>query len=95
MSAQRYVVPASLAWVVDGSEGEQRIMFALMDDLSAIVLDGSAALIWQLASEMPHNEIAAAVSEATGEPVSAVSAAVEEFLDDLVSRKLLEPLPAV
>lgn len=89
MSQVSYTIPEDLAWVVDESAESRRIIFALMADLSAIVLDGSGALIWELAGELPCSDIAIAVSEATGQPITEISGAVQVFLDDLVARKLL------
>ena len=91
MNQTRYTIPDSVAWVVDDSGAERLVYLASMVDLSAIVLDGSAALIWELACEMPHAEVAAAVSEATGEAVCSVTRDVDDFIADLIDRKLLEP----
>lgn len=90
-----YEVPPSVAWVRDEREGQLRVYLAAMDDdPSPVVLEGMAALIWQLAREVAPGEIAAQLADATGEPRSSVADTVDQFLIQLVQERLLRRVDA-
>lgn len=91
----RYRIPARLAYIevpviADGSSGERTdLLLRPLPGGPTLGLTGVAALIWCRAADgMP--DVAAAVADSVSEPVDRVRSEVEDYLDVLVSRGLLE-----
>ena len=55
-----------------------------------MVLDGTAPDVWHAAQGVRRDELARRVAEATGVDESLVAPSVEEFLDELLAKGLLE-----
>lgn len=91
----RYVVPRDLAHVVPGEAGEdptaEAVVFLLpLPDGPVWVLEGSAALIWMVAAEGLTHPARAVAELSELELDGDLEAAVNSYLDDLVSRGLLD-----
>ena len=88
-----FLVPSRVAYVVaDGhrAHGEPPTVFLMqVPDGAPVVLHGTAALIWLLASD-GEEDVATAVADVVGLDRASVAPDVRRFLDDLVDRGLVE-----
>lgn len=83
-------MPPCLAYVVDDRTEESPVVYLMrLPDGDPLVLQGSGGVIWALAAD-GVDDVAAALAVAVGSPVDQISADVRSFLDDLVSRGLLD-----
>lgn len=72
------------------SPGRSAILRLTSPELPPVILEDSAAVIWQLIDgPVTHGDLAAAVAETYGQPVGQVDGAVAEFLDGLTATGLL------
>lgn len=86
----RYRVPPRLAYVVDDQVAESPVVYLMqLPDGAPLVLQGSGGAIWALAAD-GVDDVPATLATALGCRVEEISADVRSFLDDLVSRRLLE-----
>lgn len=87
----RYRVPPRLAHVVAGQSSEELPIVHLrqLPDGEPLVLKGAGGIIWTIAAE-GGDDVAGAVAAAFRCPVGKIADAVGDFLNDLVSRGLLE-----
>ena len=86
----KYLVPPRLAYVDDDRTEESPVVYLMrLPDGDPLVLQGSGGVIWALAAD-GVDDVAAALAVAVGSPVDQISADVRSFLDDLVSRGLLD-----
>jgi hypothetical protein len=87
----RYGIPTRLAHVVvDDTQSDPVTVFLMqLPDGPPLVLHDSAALIWLLAAE-GSSDVPAAVAVAVGRPSEEVSGEVDDYLQDLLDRGLLE-----
>ena len=85
----RYRVPENVAWVA-GAEtvpDDPRINASVVPDGETAVLEGVAALVWDVAAS--GEDVVPEVAALTGQPTDAVAEEVQRFLDDLVALGLL------
>ena len=85
----RYRVPENVAWVA-GAEtvpDDPRIYASLVPDGEPAVLEGVAALVWEVAAS--GEDVVPEVAALAGRPIDAVAEDVQRFLDDLVALGLL------
>ena len=87
----RYRIPSRLAYViVDGAQSDPPTVFLMeLPDGPPLVVRESAAWIWVVAAE-GDSDVANIVAEAVGRPVGEIVGEVDEYLEDLVARGLLE-----
>ena len=78
-----------VAWTADG-EGGGRVYVATVPSGPIAVLEGTAALVWELALEGPRATLAERVAAATGQSVSTVEDTVADFVARLLEQGLLE-----
>ena len=87
-----YVVPDGIAWVVGegGDTHQPAVYLTQVRNAQPIALEGTAAQIWEAARIVPEDEIAVEVALATGQTTDVVRDSVHSFLDELMSRGLLQ-----
>ncbi|WP_173921747.1 PqqD family protein [Agromyces sp. Marseille-P2726] len=73
-------------------EGDGIIYAARLPDGPIVVLDGIAALIWNEACSGDQATIAERVAEVTDAAADDIRAHVDDFVANLVERRLLAPL---
>ena len=85
----RYWVPENVAWVagVETVPDDPRIYASVVPDGEPAVLEGFAALVWDVAAS--GEDVVPEVAALTGQPTDAVAEEVQRFLDDLVALGLL------
>ena len=90
-----YRIPPRLAHVVpDGDDGLPSAVFLMrLPDGPPVGLQDSAAWVWLLAAD-GEPDVAAAVAELVGRPAAEMADEVNDFLDGLVGRGLIEAVPA-
>jgi hypothetical protein len=87
----RYRVPPRLAHVVDDRVAKSPVVYLMqLPDGAPLVLQGSGGVIWALAAD-GEDDVPAALAAAVGCPVEEIVDEVRSFLDELVTRGLLEP----
>lgn len=86
-----YRVPPRVAHVVPDGEPDppDSVFVMVVPDGLPVVLHGSAAWIWLCAAE-GETDVAEAIADLAGISRADVAVDVEHFLDELVSRGLLE-----
>lgn len=85
-----YSVPDDVAWTSEpGEGGTLRIYVAPVPHGPVLVLEGSSAVIWQLAVTGPEAGLAERVGLAMDQPVDVVRDEVAAFVVHLVERGLL------
>lgn len=93
MSTTTWIVGADVGWVSDLTT--EAVYVALLPLEPALVLDGTAHVIWHAAIDGGNLEdVVHAVSAAAGVDTDVVRDETRAFLDDLVSRGLLRRLDA-
>lgn len=91
----RYGVPAVVARVAGSDIGSEGVLFlARMPDGLIHRLNGTAAIIHELAPSRAEGDVVTAVAEAVGLDAAVVDADVRSCLADLVGLGLLERVPA-
>ena len=86
----KYLVPPRLAFVVDDRTGQSPVVYLMqLPDGDPLVLQGSGGVIWALAAD-GVDDVPATLATALGCRVEEIRTHVTSFLDDLVSRGLLE-----
>ncbi len=87
----KYSIPTRLGHVIrdDREDAGPVIFLLLLPDGDPFVLRGSAALIW-LAAADGEVDVAGAVARSVGSPRADVVDDVDNYLDELVTRGLLE-----
>lgn len=86
----KYLIPPRLAYVVDDRTGQSPVVYLMqLPDGDPLVLEGSGGVIWALAAD-GVDDVPTALAAAVGSPVDEIRTQVTSFLDDLVTRGLLE-----
>ena len=86
----KYLIPPRLAYVVDDRTGQSPVVYLMqLPDGDPLVLQGSGGAIWALAADGVEG-VPTALAAAVGSPVDEIRKQVTSFLDDLVTRGLLE-----
>lgn len=85
----RFAVPADVGWTLVEGDDAVRIFVAVLPVGPIFVLEGSSAVIWQLAPHGPAEELPVRVAEAMSVSVAEVHDEVVACARDLVSRGLL------
>lgn len=80
-----YQPAPSVAWVLlDGA-----VYLAALPDPPILVLEGSAALIWQTALMHEPDGVVSEIARSVGEPFEVVRPSVVAFIDEMLTRGLL------
>lgn len=82
-----FAVPARLAYEIPDDEQELRVFLRHLPGGPNLVLEGSGALIWYLATQ--DGDVPGQVADLTGQDVDDIRGDVLAFLDTLVSQNLL------
>ena len=86
----KYLVPPRLGYVVDDRTKKSPVVYLMeLPDGDPLVLQGSGGVIWALAAD-GVDDVPATLATALGCRVGESRTHVTSFLDDLVSRGLLE-----
>jgi hypothetical protein len=93
MPSPRFVRPNGVAVVADEPREGPVTYLARLPDGPIVVLEGTASIIWGQAVGGEVPDVASGVAAATGEEVTQIRDAVDQFLADLVDAGLLLRLP--
>ncbi len=80
--------------VDDEPDGPPRVYLAQLPDGPLVVLEGSSAVIWQVATACARADLVRRVAEATGASADEIGAEVERFVGELLDRGFLETVAA-
>lgn len=80
-----YAPAPAVGWAdLDGT-----VYVAALPDPPILVLEGPAALIWQVALSTPREQVAESVARIVGAPVDDIRSSVCAFVEEMLSRGLL------
>lgn len=88
--AELYVVPDNVAWLDDDSA--ERLYLTVVPQGRTVILEGTARVIWLIASE--GGEVVEQVAGLFGLPEADVEGDIERFLAELLDAGLLKAVPS-